>query len=155
MNRRAPPGAGQWLELLLQDIHRSLRALSRVRAASASIAILVIGLGIGANVALFTVVRSILLKPLPFDHADQLIRIYEADARGHLQDNVVAGGTFADWQTQSRSFEQMALLQRRDVNLAGSGNELPEVVTDGNISHGLFPVLGVQPSSRAFVCRRR
>ena len=141
----------QWLELLLQDIHRSLRALSRSRG-FCFLAILVIGLGIGANVALFTVVRSILLKPLPFDHADQLIRIYEADARGHLQDNVVAGGTFADWQTQSRSFEQMALLQRRDVNLAGSGNELPEVVTDGNISHGLFPVLGVQPAlGRLFV----
>ena len=136
--------SGQWLELLLQDIRRSARSLIRSRG-FCFLAILVIGLGVGANVALFTVAHSILLKPLPFKDAHQLVRLYEADAHGRLQDNVVAGGTFADWQAQSRSFNGMALLQRRDVNLAGSDNELPEVVTDGNVSHGIFPTLGVQP----------
>ena len=75
------------------------------------LAILVMGLGIGANVALFTVVRSVLLKPLPFKDQDRLVRIYEADAKGRFQDNIVAGGTFASWQSQAHSFEQMAIKQ--------------------------------------------
>ena len=141
----------QWLELLWQDVSRTARALTR-SPGFCFLAVLVISLGIGANVALFTVVHSILLEPLPFPDAGRLVRIYEADSHGRFQDNVVAGGTFADWQAQSHSFEQMTLLQRRDVNLAGSENELPEVVTDGNISYSLFPLLGVQPAlGRLFV----
>jgi hypothetical protein len=94
----------QWLEMFLRDLRFGIRALARSPGFSI-LAILVMGLGIGANVALFTVVRSVLLKPLPFKDQDRLVRLYEADAHGAFQDNVLAGGTFASWQSQSHSFE--------------------------------------------------
>jgi hypothetical protein len=109
----------QGLEMLLRDLHFGIRALARNPGFS-SLAILVMGLGIGANVALFTVVRSVLLKPLPFKDQDRLVRLYEADAHGAFQDNVLAGGTFAAWQSQSHSFEQMAIKRGIDYNQAAS-----------------------------------
>ncbi len=90
----------QWLELLLRDLRYGIRALARTPGFTV-LAILVMGLGIGANVALFTVVRSVLLKPLPFKDQDRLVRIYEADAKGRFQDNIVAGGQPSrSWQSQ-------------------------------------------------------
>src|ERR1700689_1590999 len=66
-----------WLESLARDLRLSLRTLGRTPG-FAVIAILVMALGIGANVALFTVVRGVLLKPLPFDDPDRLAMLYEA-----------------------------------------------------------------------------
>ena len=107
-------------------------------------AILVMALGIGANVALFTLVRSVLLRPLPFPNANQLVEVYEADAHGAFQDNVVAGGSYSTWRDQSRSFSQLAIKQWRDYDLSGSGNQLPEVVGAQMASWNIFPLLGVQ-----------
>jgi putative ABC transport system permease protein len=71
----------QWLELLFRDLRFGFRTLVRNPGFSI-LTILVMGLGIGANVALFTVVHSVLLKPLPFKDQDRLVRLYEADAHG-------------------------------------------------------------------------
>jgi predicted permease len=133
----------QWLELLLRDVRFSIRTLARTPGFSV-LAILVMGLGIGANVALFTVVRSVLLKPLPFPAPDQLVRVYEADAKGRFQDNIVAGADFAAWRARSRSFQRMAIKQWRHYDLAGAGGQLPEVVRAHTASWNLFPMLGVQ-----------
>src|SRR5277367_2113431 len=116
-----------WLELLLRDLRYGVRTLARTPGFTV-LAILVMGLGIGANVALFTVVRSVLLKPLPFKDQDRLVRLYEADAHGAFQDNVLAGGTFVAWQSQSHSFERMAIKRGIVYNLSGSGGQLPELV---------------------------
>jgi predicted permease len=134
----------QWLELLLHDLRYGVRTLARTPGFSV-LAVLVMGLGIGANVALFTVVRSVLLKPLPFKDQDRLVRIYEADAKGRFQDNIVAGGSFADWQSQSRSFEQMAIKQWMHYDLAGVSGQLPEVAPAHTVSWNFFPMLGVKP----------
>ena len=67
------------LELLLQNLRISMRTLARAPA-FAFVSILVIAIGIGANVALFTVVRSVLMKPLPFEDAERLVRLYEHSA---------------------------------------------------------------------------
>ena len=66
-----------WLESLARDLRFSLRTLGRTPGFTV-IAILVMALGIGANVALFTVVRGVLLKPLPFHDPDRLVMLYEA-----------------------------------------------------------------------------
>ena len=134
----------QWLELLLRDFRFGFRTLTRTPGFSI-LAILVMALGIGANVALFTVVRSVLLKPLPFKDQDRLIRIYEADARGRFQDNIVAGGSFAVWKAQARSFDQLAIKQWMHYDLAGMGGQLPEVTLAHMTSWNLFPLLGVRP----------
>jgi predicted permease len=129
--------------MLLHDLRFGIRALVRNPGFSI-LAILVMGLGIGANVALFTVVHSVLLKPLPFKDQDRLVRLYEADAHGAFQDNVLAGGTFAAWQSQSHSFEQMAIKRGIDYNLSGSGGQLPELVHGQVASWNIFPLLGVE-----------
>jgi hypothetical protein len=124
----------QGLELLLGDLRFCIRTLVRTPGFSV-LAILVMGLGIGSNVALFTVVHSVLLKPLPFKDQDRLVRLYEADAKGAFQDNILAGGTFASWQAQAQSFVGMAIKKRVVYNLAGSAGQLPEVASRGQ-SHG-------------------
>ena len=134
-----------WLEQLWRDIRYGARTLARTLGFSI-IAIVVMALGIGANVALMTVVRSVLLKPLPFKDTDRLVRLYEADSHGAFQDNVVAGGTFAAWKTQARSFDDMAITQRIDYNLSGAGGQLPELADAYTASWNLLPLLGVQPA---------
>ena len=73
--------------------------------------VVTLGLGIGANVALFTVVRGVLLKPLPFEDPDRLMMLYEAGL--HEDDtagsNPVAGGMYAEWKNQNRGYSSLAL----------------------------------------------
>lgn len=133
----------QWLESLAREIRQSARRLARAPSFSLT-AIVVLALGIGANVALFSVVNAVLLKPLPVAHPDRLTRIYEADSRGRFQDNVVAGGCFARWQQQARSFVQMGMMQATTYNLAGNG-QMPEVVKAEQASWNMLPMLGVRP----------
>jgi len=135
-----------WLELLLSDLRHCIRTLVRTPGFSI-LAIVVMGLGIGANVALFTVVHSVLLKPLPFKDQDRLVRLYEANAKGAFQDNVLAGGTFASWQAQAHSFEGMAIKRRISYNLSGSAGQLPELADAEQASWNLFPLLGVNAAA--------
>ena len=134
---------------LWRDLCYALRRLSRSPGFTA-IAILVMALGIGANTTLFTVVRSVLLKPLPLEDSDRLVMLYEQSADGKHLYNVVAGGIFQEWQKQSRSFEQMAILGGSGYNLTGSRGELPEKLEGGKCSWNLFSTLGVQPALGRF-----
>jgi hypothetical protein len=98
------------LESLARDLRYGLRALRRAPGLTI-IAILVMALGTGANVALFTVVRGVLLKPLPFQGPDRLAMLYEwglheSDAKGYF---TVSGGMYAEWKKQNRSFSSLAL----------------------------------------------
>jgi predicted permease len=136
-----------WLESLARDLRFSLRALRRTPGFSV-IAILVMALGIGANVALFTVVRGVLLKPLPFDDPDRLVMLYEAG----LQENdtaglnVASGGMYAEWKKQNRSYSSLALAQGIRVGLSGSGGQLPEKLNSALFSWDMLRTLGVQPA---------
>jgi len=134
-----------WLDLLLRDVRYGMRTLTRTPG-FAAIAILVMALGIGANVALFTIVRSVLFKPLPFRDPDRLVRLYESNPDGKFPYNANAGGVFAEWKKQSRSFTDMALCGYAGYNLSGAGEQLPEGVRAGSFSWNLLPILGIQPS---------
>jgi predicted permease len=138
-----------WLDLLLSDMRYGIRTLVRTPGFSV-LAIVVMGLGIGANVALFTVVRSVLLKPLPFKDQDRLVRLYEANVKGAFQDNILAGGTFASWQAQAHSFEGMAVKKRVSYNLSGSASQLPELADAEQASWNIFPLLGVDAAVGRF-----
>jgi len=138
-----------WLDLLLRDVRYGIRTLARTPGFSV-IAIVVMALGIGANVALFTVVHSVVLKPWPFKDSDQLVRLFEADAHGAFRDNSVAGGTFGSWQKGARTFEQMAVIRRDAYNLSGASGQLPEQTFGAEASWDLFPMLGVQPALGRF-----
>jgi predicted permease len=134
-----------WLEQLGQDLRYGFRILLRNRGFT-SLAVLMLALGIGANTTLFAVVETVLLKPLPFENPEQLVMLYEQSADGKHADNVVAAGMFQEWQKQSRSFEQMAILGGSGYNLSGTNGLLPEKVEGGKCSWNLFSVLGVRPA---------
>jgi predicted permease len=141
-----------WLESLLRDIRYGTRTLMRSPGFT-FISILVMALGIGATTSLFTIVRAVLLKPLPFVDSDKLVAVYEhfresTDGDGF---NVVAPGDFRDWRQQTHGFEDMAAWRGYGYDLTGEHAELPEVVQAAGGSFNLLSVLGVQPLlGRAF-----
>jgi predicted permease len=137
------------IDNLWRDLKYATRTLKRTPG-FATTAILVMALGIGANVALFTVVRSVLLDPLPFPVPNQLIALYPKSDTG--KGGVVAGGDFYDWQSESHSFEQMAIWRWTGYNMAGDRSELPEFLQAVTCSWNLFSTLSVQPVlGRTFV----
>lgn len=131
----------RWLDTTIRDLRCSVRMLRRNRAFSL-IAIAVLALGIGANTAIFSLVNSVLLRPLPFPHAGQLVKLW--DSFGD-PDNFapVSYPDFRDWRAWNRTFSGMAAFSSTGFVLTGSGAALH---VDGVIaSADLFRVLGAQP----------
>jgi len=134
------------MNTLLHDVRYALRRLRRAPGFS-SMAILIMALGVGANVALFTVVRGVLLRPLPFENPSRLLRLYEHTLVGdEYAYNGVAGGVYAAWVNQNHSFSSLAISRDTEVGLSGSGGDLPETLENATVSWTLFPTLGVQPA---------
>jgi putative ABC transport system permease protein len=135
------------LENFVRDVRISVRTLFRSPGFS-MLAMLVMALCIGATTSLFTVVRSVLLKPLPFRDPDQLVMIYEhfRDPSMNSQEfnyNPVAPADYYDWRAQTHGFEDMAAWRYWQFNLTGEHSELPELVSARGGSWNLFPLLGV------------
>jgi putative ABC transport system permease protein len=135
------------VEMLFRDLAYGIRTLRRTPGFTI-IAILVMALGIGANIALFTVVRGVLLRPLPFQDPSRLLMLYETGMKENDPPsyNVVAPGIFAEWKQHNHSFESLALEQDGDFSLAGSGGQLPEKLQGAECSWDLFATLGVHPA---------
>jgi predicted permease len=137
-----------WLESLMHEMRYGVRTLARTPG-FAAIAILVIALGIGANVALFTVVHSVLLKPLPYTDPGQLVSLYEHESantgiRAYLP---VDAGSFAEWQKAAQGLAEMAMVSPfQNYNISAEGGNLPEQLDAGWCSWNFFSVLGVKPA---------
>jgi predicted permease len=139
------------VETALRDLRYSIRTLSRTPGFTVT-AILVMALGIGANVALFTVVRSVLLKPLPFREPDRLIQLYEKSPSGTREYSYIAGGMYAAWKKAASSVDEMAIYGTDSVNLSGTAGQLPEKIRYAECEWKLLPMLGVVPElGRSFV----
>jgi predicted permease len=132
------------LELLFGDIRYGARTLIRTPG-FATIAILVMTLGVGANVALFTVVRSVLLKPLPFKDPSRLMMLYESNPKDDPY-NIVSGGMYAEWNKYNKSFSSLALVQDSENAVAASGGQVPENLTSAKVSWNLLTTLGLTPA---------
>src|SRR5579863_8311931 len=135
------------LESWLRDLRLGVRTLRRTPGFTV-IAVLVMGLGIGANVALFTVVRSVLLKPLPFPDSDRLVTLYENET-GHSGNPFmpVDAGSFFEWQKAATGVEQMAMVSPfQNYNVSAEGGKLPERIDAGWCTWNFFSTLGVQPA---------
>src|SRR5438270_10610308 len=140
-----------WPETFLRDLRYSIRTLIRTPGFTVT-AVLVMALGIGANVALFTVVRSVLLKPVPFREPDRLIQLYEKRPNGTREFSYVAGGMYAAWKKAASSVEQMAIYGTDSINLSGAGGQLPEKIRYAQGEWNLLSMLGVVPEAgRLFV----
>lgn len=134
------------LEALFHDLRFGSRTMLK-NPGSTTAVVIALALGMGASTAMFTVVRSVLLKPLPFKDPTQLIRLYERSSDDKFLYNYVAGGVFKAWKNHSHSFSDLAILSLgSEYNLSGTSGQLPEKVRATECSWNLFPTLGVEPA---------
>ena len=87
-----------------RDIRHALRLL-RTRPGFAAVAVTTLALGIGANTAIFSVVRSVLLEPIPFPDPDRLVLLWEAPADSPTKTFIVSAPNYVDWRRDVKSFE--------------------------------------------------
>ncbi|GGG84220.1 ABC transporter permease [Edaphobacter dinghuensis] len=139
-----------------RDVKYAFRTLRRTPGFSI-IAIVVMALCMGTATSLFTIVRSVLLRSLPFRDPDRLVVVYEhrrgaAANAANFNYTPVATADFYDWRSKTHGFEDMAIFRYGAYNLTGERNELPESVRSAAASWNLFQLLGVKPAlGRAFI----
>ena len=121
---------------VLSDVRYALRALRR-QPTFALIAVLTLTLGIGANTAIYSVVKTVLLNPLPYDDPEQIVVLWETNPDGGLDQ--VSIPTFLDWQREARSLGSLAAYRHADLSYAG-GDE-PRDVPALRATPELFEVL--------------
>ncbi len=126
---------------LLQDVGYFLRTLAKSPGFFA-VAVLTVALGIGANTAIFSVINAVLLRPLPFDEPDRLVRLFETEAApGNYP---FTGPDYLDWQAQNRTLEASSLFTwYHRANVSGGGQ--PESASAVDAEANFFDVLGVRP----------
>src|SRR6516225_3822592 len=130
------------MQNLWSDIRFGVRLLVK-RPGFTAVAVLTLALGIGASTAIFTVVDTMLLRPLPFSEPSRLVRLWEsAPSRGYFR-NVVNPFNFLDWRDNTRSFEGMAALSGGMTNLSSHGE--PIAVPGLQVSPEFFSILRVAP----------
>jgi predicted permease len=136
----------QLFTLCGRDVRYAFRTLGRTPGFSI-IAVSIMALGIGATTSLFTIVRAVLLRPLPFRDPGNLVMLYEHYRQNTGGDgfNAVAPGDYRDWRSQTHSFEDMAAMRGYGGIISGVHSELPEVVQSAGGSANLFSLLGVSP----------
>jgi predicted permease len=127
---------------LWQDLRYGVRALVRNPGFTA-IAVLALALGIGANSAIFSVVNTVLLQPLPYKDSDRLVMVWEDDTAGGFPKDTPAVANYIDWRDQNQVFEGMAAMADQSFNLTGIGD--PERIEGKLVSANLFSLLGVAP----------
>jgi putative ABC transport system permease protein len=143
---------GMWtfasLERLWQDARYAVRSLRRSFGFTL-LALAALALGIGSTTAMFTVLYSVIVRPLPFSEPDRLVTLWEKPPRTERQ-NVVSILNFRVWQERARSFDSMAAYNQGPKNLLG-GDE-PIQITGANVTADFFRVLRVEPLlGRGFV----
>lgn len=125
-----------------QDIRYGARGL-RKHSGFTLISILTLALGIGANVAIFSLVDALLLRPLPFADPDRLMMVYEDASANAFPRGEMAPANYLDIKAQNQVFEDVAALAWGTLSLTGDGE--PEQVDSHTITSNLFPLLGVTP----------
>jgi len=137
----------RWIADFAHDIMFALRQLLR-SPLFAAVSILTVAIGIGATTAIMSAVRGIVLRPLPFDAPEKLVRVYSRTDR--LGPTAVSVADFADMRAQTVSFDGIAAWYPTTANLSGDG--APERLEVGKVTDNWFTLLGVRPlSGRTFV----
>jgi predicted permease len=134
------------IDEMRQDLRYGVRSLLSSPGFTAA-ALLTLALGIGANTAIFSVVRAVLLEPLPFQDVDRIVRVYHANPSNGIDRGTVSEPDFLDWQRASQAAETMGAFWYVDglsgVDLTGAGN--PERLSSTLVTDGFFQTLGSRP----------
>ena len=134
----------EWVDELKQDLRIGFRMLRR-SPAFAIVAVLTLAIGIGANTAIFSVVRSVLLRPLPYPHPEQLVQVWtDHRALGRSEPEWLAPPDFVDLRDGNRTFSAMSSYLGWAPDLTGSGD--PESLTGMMVGGNFFSLLGATPT---------
>jgi predicted permease len=137
------------MNTLIQDLRYGARILLK-QPAITLVAVVTLALGIGANTAIFSLVNSILLRPLPFRDPDHVVVLLQASPKLGLARWGVSQAGFGAYRDQNRSFESIALYNTGAINLTGEGE--PERLPITTVTADFFKVFGVNPLlGRTFV----
>lgn len=133
---------GMFFERLWQDVRFSLRAMRRYPVATVT-AVVTLALGTGANTAIFSIVNTVLIRPLPYKDADRLMTVWSSNRSRGFNTEQVSPLDFADWRSQNHVFEDMAASTDVIYTLTGAGE--PTAIIGYRFSSNFFHVLGVEP----------
>jgi len=130
--------------VLLQDLRQALRQMW-IRPGFTALVVITLALGIGANAAIISVLDAVLLRPLPYDRPEQLVKVWTRfTGIGQPNDqNWVSAPEFHDFTTLNHSFSELAAIDSGSFNLGVKGS--PQRVVGSAVSPNLFPMLGAQP----------
>jgi putative ABC transport system permease protein len=134
---------GNFLRTIWQDIRYGLRMFAKNPGFSA-VAVLTLALGIGANTAIFTVLNTVVLRPLPFKDPGQLVRVGESDLHEAPRIGEVSYPNFLDWKAENHVFEGMAVFHTGAFTLIGANEAVH--LEGAVVSSDLFSLLGVFPT---------
>src|SRR5437588_8616040 len=135
-------GNANLLSDLWQDLRYGLRMLAK-NPGFAAVAVIALALGIGANSAIFSVVNTVLLRPLPYKNPERLVLVWEENSKQGFPRDTPSPANFLDWRDQNQVFESMAAIAEASFNLTGAGD--PERIDGRRVSASLFSLLGVEP----------
>lgn len=127
---------------ILQDLRYGMRVLLQ-RPGFTAVAVLALALGIGANTAIFGVVNTVVLRPLPYPDPGRLMTVWDDNTRQGWPKDVTGYSTFTEWKAQSSLFESMAAYSYSSPNLTTEGD--PERVLGARVTPDFFRVFGVAP----------
>ena len=128
------------VETLWQDLRFSARMM-RKSPGFTTVAVITLALSIGANTAIFSVINSVLLRPLPYQDPDNLVMVWESNSQHVNPHNTVSPPNFLDWQSRNTVFSSMSFIFDERDNLTGNGD--PEEVVVQDVSTNFFSLLGV------------
>ena len=130
------------MESIWQDLRYGIRMLVKKPSVTA-VAVLALALGVGANTAIFSAVNAVLLRPLPFQDPERIVRLFAASPQDPVARGELSYPDFLDYRARSQTFEYLAAYQLSGAVL--SGGDEPLRVTGADVSADLFPLLGVPP----------
>ena len=130
------------MENLIQDVRYAVRMFIK-KPGFAIIVISALALGIGANTAIFSIVNSILLRPLPYRDPSRLVMVWMNNKRMNVDQDIHSYPNYIDYRDQNSVFESLAAYSGISLNLVGNGD--PERIIGTAATANLFDVLGVPP----------
>jgi putative ABC transport system permease protein len=131
-----------WIDRVIQDLRFAMR-MGRRNPLYSAFVILILSIGIGGNIGMFTIVNSVLVRPLPYPGDDRLFVATETIPREQLTNDQVSYPLFLDWQSESRTLEALgAYFVTSDVALVRNSASHQQIAY---ASASLFPTLGVAP----------